>query len=671
MFHSSQQAGATGSYMPRFLWYFLPSLLLASIAFVVFLDFETELDQKLRQTEEELRLESASRIFLYTLNEMVGDLLFLSQSENLARYLHSRKPMVDWVHLAKEFTSFSRTSGIYEQLRYLDDDGKEVLRIDYNRGEPAIIAHHLLQDRSRKQFFQDAMQMGSGGIYLSRVDLNREQEEVQSPHVPVLRVTTPVFDGYGKKRGVLVLDYHAAHLLQRVGRLLQSSVGESAILDHEGFWLYGPTEDRLWGFAFDNPHSMAQEYPGLWQKIRQGDQGIVQGRSATHVFRNISRSAIQLSPVQQGVETASLVLIKGLSVPGGWTLLVTIPYKPMFELDSKAKKQGLVLYLAFLVLAVIASYLLARSRSLADRQRRLERLASVFGAVAEGMVISDRSNRITEVNPAFSGITGYSRDEVIGKNPGILNSGRQPPEFYRRMWADLGKKDFWEGELWNRRKDGSLYPQWLTIVVIRDSRGSVERYVGVFTDITRRKKKEDLIWSQANFDILTGLPNRRLLEDRLKRMLLEVQRDREQVALLFIDLDKFKWINDNLGHDVGDQVLVQAASRIKTCVRQVDTVARLGGDEFVVVLKCGDDPDISGRIAGEIVRALEQPMPVGGHEPNVSASIGIALFPHHGGDIDELLRNADSAMYRVKSDGGGVQYYSERKPETGQAESSN
>jgi diguanylate cyclase (GGDEF)-like protein/PAS domain S-box-containing protein len=294
------------------------------------------------------------------------------------------------------------------------------------------------------------------------------------------------------------------------------------------------------------------------------------------------------------------------------------------------------------------------ARDITERKRMEEWLqlaASIYEHSSEAIVVTDENNLVVEVNPAFTTITGYSPDEVRGQNPRLLQSGKHDREFYEQMWNTISNDGHWEGEIWDKRKNGEVYPKWINISVLHNSDGSVYRYVAQFSDITEKKKKEEMIWKQANFDMLTGLPNRRLFRDRLEHELKKTNRTGLPLALLFIDLDRFKEINDTLGHDVGDQLLVQAAQRILSCVRETDTVARLGGDEFTIILAESADTKQVERIAQDIINELSAPFSLKAENCYISASIGITIYPNDAGTSDDLMKHADQAMYAAKEAG--------------------
>jgi diguanylate cyclase (GGDEF)-like protein/PAS domain S-box-containing protein len=282
-----------------------------------------------------------------------------------------------------------------------------------------------------------------------------------------------------------------------------------------------------------------------------------------------------------------------------------------------------------------------------------ERLAGeVFSHSLEAIVICDREGTIRRVNEAFTRTTGYSPEEAVGRNPRILKSGRQGPDFYKTFWEALTTRGEWQGEIWNRRKNGEIYAEWLTISAVRGETGVVEYYIGLFSDITDRKLQEERIQHQAYHDSLTGLPNRELFRDRLDQVLAAARRHPGRLAaVMFLDLDRFKEINDTLGHDVGDELLKETAQRLRACVRAADTVARMGGDEFTVLLsEVADGADVEV-VAAKILGAMRKPFLLADRELAVTVSIGASLYPLHGADTASLMKCADLAMYRVKARG--------------------
>jgi diguanylate cyclase (GGDEF)-like protein/PAS domain S-box-containing protein len=292
-----------------------------------------------------------------------------------------------------------------------------------------------------------------------------------------------------------------------------------------------------------------------------------------------------------------------------------------------------------------------RDEALSKSRHSLQLAERVIESSFEGIVITDENVRIEFVNPAFTQLTGYTREEVIGRTPQILSSGRHDAQFYQRMWQSLKNHGYWRGEIWNRRKSGELYLELLTITAISDDNNRVTHYAALFTDITQDRHNEEQIRQLAYYDALTGVPNRRLLEDRLDHAIRHAHRTGLLLAVIFIDLDEFKKVNDSLGHSVGDELLLQFTNRVRGCLREDDTLARLGGDEFIVLLPEMANTEHVLAVADRIIDTGSRPYEVQGHTLNVGCSLGISLYPDDGKTVGELINGADVAMYRSKRDG--------------------
>ncbi|MBS0372222.1 MAG: EAL domain-containing protein [Proteobacteria bacterium] len=293
-------------------------------------------------------------------------------------------------------------------------------------------------------------------------------------------------------------------------------------------------------------------------------------------------------------------------------------------------------------------------------EEHLRLLATVFSNSNEAIIVTDAQNRIVATNQAFTKLTGYPQEEVVGQNPRVLSAGNTPPEIYKEMWDSLNDSGAWQGELWDRRKNGEPYPKWLSISLVRDENGQVQNYIGNFIDISELKASEERIRHLAHHDTLTNLPNRFSLNEKLEQAIGFCHRNDMQMALMLIDLDRFKAINDTLGHHVGDELLIQVANRLSNTVRKSDIVARLGGDEFVVVLPDVDTPADAAYVADKIVAAISAPYLINGQEQRTSPSIGICMYPDDALEIGDLLKDADVAMYYAKAKGrGNYQFFTE------------
>ncbi|MDY0872885.1 bifunctional diguanylate cyclase/phosphodiesterase [Dongia rigui] len=288
-------------------------------------------------------------------------------------------------------------------------------------------------------------------------------------------------------------------------------------------------------------------------------------------------------------------------------------------------------------------------------EKSLKRASTVFQNTQEGIVVTDAGGDILSVNPAFQAITGYSEAELIGKNMRVLQSGQHDRDFYRDMWQRIATEGSWQGEIWNRRKGGAPYPEFLTISTIKDETGQPMGYVGTFIDITGIKETESRLVHLAHHDALTGLPNRLLVMSRLEFAIQVSKRKKTSGAVMFLDLDRFKNVNDSLGHPAGDELLLAVTKRLGARLRASDTLARLGGDEFLILLQDVKNPSAVASLADAILLQFEEPFTLtGGHEVYIGTSIGISLFPEDGDQADEIVKNADAALYRAKEEGRGI-----------------
>jgi diguanylate cyclase (GGDEF)-like protein/PAS domain S-box-containing protein len=284
-------------------------------------------------------------------------------------------------------------------------------------------------------------------------------------------------------------------------------------------------------------------------------------------------------------------------------------------------------------------------------EEKLRLTAQVIDNTTEGIMVTDTDFRIIEINKSFCAITGYSREEVLGESVLSLHTGPHEAGFYQGIWDIVRIRGSWRGEVWDRKKSGEVYPKWLSVSAVADERGEITRFVGIFSDITPMKKTDEQLYYLAHYDSLTGLANRRQFHDLLDRALKAARRKNEGVAVMFIDVDSFKEVNDNYGHRAGDQLLQEVGKRIQGCVRETDVVARLGGDEFTVILANLHDPGNIEPIAQKLLDQIARPVTIGHEEVRVTSSIGISILAEDTTDADSLIQNADLAMYRAKAQG--------------------
>jgi len=324
--------------------------------------------------------------------------------------------------------------------------------------------------------------------------------------------------------------------------------------------------------------------------------------------------------------------------------------------EPGVKTETVLLYAAaaLSLLAFIVTWNMRLRRDISKRKQVQEEqrmAASVFASTQEGILITDAQRNIIDMNPAFGSITGYSRDEILGKKPSLLKSGLHDTSFYENMWRAINRQGYWRGEVWNRKKGGEIFAEWLTISAVADQQGKITHYIGTSSDITQLKEQERKLELMAHYDPLTGVPNRILLADRMHLAFAQTKRDNCLMAVGYLDLDGFKPVNDRLGHEAGDQLLIEVALRIKNALREGDTIARLGGDEFVFLLLGLEKVEDCETTLHRLLEVISEPVSLKNQAVSVSASIGISIFPEDNTDPDTLLRHADQAMYQAKQEG--------------------
>ena len=378
---------------------------------------------------------------------------------------------------------------------------------------------------------------------------------------------------------------------------------------------------------------------------------------------HFDRKGIVNSPFGTTVKMATVILCGELLI----MLLTESIFKPLFEAQPFLWEFLNLVCLAIIVapaLQILVLNPMKRQQIKLEQQNDDLTITSATFEAMKGVVVTDINHNILKINHAFTTVTGYTSEEVIGKTPAILHSGRHDAEFYRSMLGTLERNRCWQGEIWNRRKNGEIYPEWLTITTVTSEKGHIY-HVGIFSDISQRKALEEKVHFLAYHDRLTRLPSRELFYDRLSQAISQARRKHEYLALLFLDLDGFKAINDSYGHEAGDEVLKVTAKHLLSCVRDIDTVSRLGGDEFAIVLGGIDLPSDVTLIADKIIQSVNKPIMLQNRRKcSVGVSIGIAIYPDNAAEIDRLMNTADKAMYESKACGKNIYTFAKKQTQT-------
>ncbi|MDY0190494.1 MAG: sensor domain-containing diguanylate cyclase [Desulfuromonas sp.] len=518
-------------FLKKFLLIFLLIGAVCCVMAVVFYQLQSRNYTALLLAEEEHFVSLQREIANSNLVSITGDLNFLADQENLQNYLADPSAQ-NLASLDNEYLVFAKSKKIYDQIRYLDASGMEVVRINYACDKAVVVARDQLQNKQQRYYWRDTFRLNRGQVFISPLDLNVEHAQVEKPYKPMIRFGEPVFDMQGRKRGVVVLNYLADNLLQALEKFASLAHGQIMLLNADGYWLKHPDVSKEWGFMFAEKkhHRFSEQNPHLWQQMLKESSGQI--------------------ITAQGIYTFDSIL--PLDVNGVSCTLPTDVHSPSKRLLAADE------YVWKIVSFMPAEVVSLRSKSLATN--------------------------------------------LVWLGGGLL-----------LLTAILA---------------------WLLALAF-----------------VRRKLYQERLFSMAHFDTLTGLPNRTLFFERVELGIDQAKRFKRNAALLYVDLDGFKAVNDTLGHSAGDAVLVAAGRRMTLCCRSVDTVGRLGGDEFAVFLAEVDGASGASLVAEKILLALQEPYNLSQGEALVSASIGISMFPEHGKDSDQLIKLADEAMYSSKRAG--------------------
>lgn len=595
--------------------------------------------------------------------------------------------------LREIFSGFLTAHPSYFQVRFIGvaDAGRELVRVQRNGDQIVVVAADALQPKGSSDYFTRTSVLSTGQVYLSAFDLNREQGLVEQSLIRTLRAATPVFDTAGKLFGIVIINMDVGKLINFMRSEPHRDV-QAYMIDRHGHFLLHPDRQREFSWETGNDANLAQEFPELAALLDPGSMTeqpltLLDGPAGRlHVAArrvpidpgDASRFLLLLQALPDSAIEASLASERNNSRTG--VLLLTlltgfvvwfglrVLLRPLHKLTVAANaiasgardvhlpqvRQGEIADLseAFRVmLAKVSERESDLEQRVRERTAELRLAASVFENTSEGVMVTDDKGVIVSVNPAFTEITGYSAAEAMGQRPSLLKSDHHDAVFYQRLWASVTDTGSWQGEIWNRRKGGEAFLEWLTINRIPEDDGTPAAFVAVFNDITELRRSDERIRHLAFHDALTGLPNRALIQDRLQHAIERSHREEIRLAVMFLDLDRFKGINDTLGHDVGDLLLQEVAARLKKGLRSMDTVARMGGDEFVVLLEDIETANHCADIAANLIESVQRPMQLQGNDIQIGTSVGIALCPEDGRDAMELMKHADTAMYAAKSAG--------------------
>ena len=633
-----------------FLLIFLPYAAAITFGFSLFAYVQYTHNIKLIKKNETLQLDLVKKSLVRDLTNILPDIEILVNERHVQQYIN--KPSEPARKLVEEeITSFSRNKRIYRQIRFIGIDGMEIIRVDYVNNQPVVIDKDKLRNKKDRYYFKDSIRHSRSELYISPLDLDIEDGKIVQPFVPTIRFAMPVYDDSNKLHGIIVLNYKAENLLHNFDEMLTDSYGHIALLNEDGYWLRSHKKEREWAFMFNKEVTFGQRHYQEWLEISSLDSGQIHSDDGLFTYVSVYPLKIIGGYSEQELQNEHLAHHHNDPDVYVWKIISDVPSRTINKIrhDQVFSLFGLI-WLILLFMGLFTSWHLATTYQERRKLRQMMELhAKIYNSSTDGIIITDTSENIIDVNEAFQDISGYSREEIIGNKPSMFSSGQHDSSFYVDIWNELNNKGYWEGELLNRHKNGSIYTEWIRISAIRDAANKVVNYIALISDITHKKLAEEQLLKYAHHDPLTGAHNRLSFNERFQHDVLLANRNEYILAVLYLDLDKFKPINDTHGHHTGDIVLKTITRRINNNIRATDTLARLGGDEFVILLPQIEHKHDAEKIANTLRLIIREPIHAGDLQLSVDVSIGIAIYPDDGKSEKDLLHHADQDMYNMKT----------------------
>ncbi|MBK1887309.1 diguanylate cyclase domain-containing protein [Marinobacter sp. DY40_1A1] len=585
-----------------------------------------------------------TQIFDYAAN----DLRVISKMPATEAFNRSRTE-VEKDGLKQVFRVLLEQKAIYSQIRFLDGEGAELVRLDYLFGRSLVTPEDQLQSKSTRYYFANTMSMSEGDVYVSPLDLNVENGKVDAPYLPMVRFGVPVFDDSGQKQGAVILNM----LWQSLLDTFKQSMGETYpayLLNSDGGVLSAPDKNNEWGFMFGLPSAFKREHPQAWQLMLQSGSGNVETPDGLFVFETVR-------PLEGLGSTAD-------SEDYFWKAVSFLPHSTLPTTAIFVNPWVVGLYLAGVVLLLVAVFYFQFSRHKrrelrrenTQQARRFWKISSVLG---DGLIVMDSEGVVTYINPEAERILGWSSEEIVARQGHDVFHVHEGDESSCSILNVMNTRELYRSKDEEfRRKDNATIPVILNAAPLTSDTGE-EGVVISFQDFSEIKEYQEKIHTLAYQDILTGLPNRRALDDRLSLAIALSRRHSRYLGLMFLDLDHFKEVNDTLGHDAGDSLLKEIATRLQHCVRETDTVARMGGDEFIILLPEVSAPENAITVAEKIIKAVAEPVYMPEGVARVGVSIGIVVARGAGVTNEGLMQSADAAMYEAKRAGKNRFFISE------------
>ena len=592
------------------------------------------------KTDEYAKVKLTSGLLTQIFDHTANDLRAISKLPTVESFNRDRTE-VEKDRLKQAFRVQLEQKSAYSQVRFFDSQGTELVRLDYFFGRSLATPERYLQFKGDRYYFTNTWAMPEGDVYVSPLDLNMENGKVDAPYLPMVRFGVPVFGENGQKQGAVVLNMKGQSLLDTF-RLSMGDTYPAFLLNSDGDVLSGPDRNDEWGFMFGLPSAFIREYPQAWQKISQGNSGIAETPAGLFVYETVKPlKRIDSSPYGQNYVWKSVSFVPRSSLP-----VSTIFVHPWV----------IGFYVVGVLMVLVATLYFQFSRHKRRQLRRQneqqsKRFWKISSVMGDGLIVMDKDGMVTYINPEAERILGWHSDELVAKQGHEAFHAHEGDESSCSILNVMNTRQLYRSKDEEfRRKNNTIIPVTLNAAPLTSDTGE-EGVVISFQDFSEIKHYQEKIHSLAYRDALTGLPNRRVLEDRLRQAIALSKRHSCYLGLMFLDLDHFKEVNDTYGHDAGDILLKEIAGRLEHCVRETDTVVRMGGDEFIVLLAEVTAPENVTTVAEKIIQVVGQPVMLPEGEARVGVSIGIVVAHGDGVTGESLMQEADAAMYEAKRAG--------------------
>jgi len=632
------------SFFTQWVVFFIPPAFAVLVASTYYYHFEQEKSLLAISTHETAIVNIGAHSIEESLEPLKSDLAYISQHHGFRMYVNNMSYPSNH-DFYEDYILLMQSRSLYDQIRWIDETGYERVRFDWKEGHPILVPKEALQNKANRYYFTETASLPVNTLYFSPFDLNIENDKIELPYKPMIRIATPVSDSHGVKRGIIIINYLASRLIDKFTLAMSMSSGESMFLNKDGYWLKGAKKTDEWGFMFKrNDLTLKHAHPSVWQRMIKEEHGQFENKEGLWTFRTLYPLSNRVSGHQSSIFKEETLKTKEYR----WYILTFIPSEKLYSRSNDQLDFLLVVTVIALVFSGIGSWLIVFLHRKDKRgEEKVRKLSAIAEQINDHVMVTERDGTITYVNPAFLEHTGFCMDEVIGQTPRILKSGRYTEEFYQKLWKKVLRGDVYRGTLINKKKNGDIYYESQTITPLRDEMSHIIGFVSTGKDVTKESLLNQELEHFATIDALTGLYNRHKFEELF---ILEEERTRRfsyPLSLILVDIDYFKEVNDQYGHNMGDEVLKTLACIVEKKTRKIDIVARWGGEEFLVL-----SPNTSFENMQELAEKLRLAVEHTVFPNNIFITISLGVSTFEAEDtFAEMFRRADQGLYYAKEHG--------------------